>query len=322
VGKELLMEGAKPSFEELFEQVITYPDFEYQERLNELVGIDEHKDQLIKILSLLVNPSGIKEWANKHHKGANKVINFVLKRPPLVVLEGDVGSGKSELATTIGDAVARQEKIEISLLPLSLSTRGEGRVGQMTKLISAAFDYTIERAEKLKNSSGGSRGAVILLVDEADALTQSRENAQMHHEDRAGVNAFIRGVDRIGNGKLPAAVIMCTNRLSALDPAVKRRAADILKFGRPNEEQRLAVLKESFQELGLSEKQLKKVVSATGGNSNREYGFTFSDLTQRLLPAIVLDAYPNTPVTEEIILKIVTKIEPTPPFQNKPDTHE
>lgn len=311
------MEGAKPSFEELFEQVITYPDFEYQERLNELVGIDEQKDQLTKILSLLVNPSGIEEWAKKHHNGAYKVINFVLKRPPLVVLEGDVGSGKSELATTIGDAVARQEKIEISLLPLSLSTRGEGRVGQMTKLISAAFDYTIERAEKLKNSSGGARGAVILLVDEADALTQSRENAQMHHEDRAGVNAFIRGVDRIGNGKLPAAVIMCTNRLSALDPAVKRRAADILKFGRPNEEQRLAVLKESFKELGLSEKQLKKVVSATGGNCNREYGFTFSDLTQRLIPAIVLDAYPNEPVTEEIILKIVTKIEPTPPFQNK-----
>jgi AAA+ superfamily predicted ATPase len=259
----------------------------------------------------------LKIGQKKHHKKASKVVSFVLKRPPLVVLEGDVGSGKSELATTIGDAVARQEKIDISLLPLSLSTRGEGRVGQMTKLISASFDYTIERAEKLKNKSGGARGAVILLVDEADALTQSRENAQMHHEDRAGVNAFIRGVDRIGNGKLPAAVIMCTNRLSALDPAVKRRAADILKFDRPNEEQRLTVLRESFQELGLSEEQLKEVVSATGGNSNREYGFTFSDLTQRLIPAIILDAYPDHPVTAETALKISAKMEPTPPFQDK-----
>jgi hypothetical protein len=33
-------------------------------------------------------------------------------------------------------------------------------------------------------------------------------------------------VDRIANAALPAAVIMCTNRLDALDPAVKRRAAD------------------------------------------------------------------------------------------------
>src|SRR5690606_17725784 len=146
-----------------------------------------------------------------------------------------------------------------------------------TKLISAAFDYTIERAEKLKNKSGNARGAVILLVDEADALTQSRENAQMHHEDRAGVNAFIRGVDRIGNGKLPAAVIMCTNRLSALDPAVKRRAADILKFSRPNKEQRMAVLESCFKEFNLSKKQLEEVVAVTGENDDRKYGFTFSD---------------------------------------------
>jgi len=311
------MSEIKPNFDELFERVITYPDSEFQERLSELVGLEDQKARLTKILSLLVNPSGIENWVKKYHKDATKVVNLVLKRPPLVVLEGDVGSGKSELATTIGDAVARQEKIEISLLPLSLSTRGEGRVGQMTKLISTAFDYTIERAEKLKNKAGGARGAVILLVDEADALTQSRENAQMHHEDKAGVNAFIRGVDRIGNGKLPAAVIMCTNRLSALDPAVKRRAADILKFGRPNEEQRLSVLKDSFQELGLDEKQLKKVVLATGENSNREYGFTYSDLTQRLIPAIILDAYPNSPVTAERILEITINMQPTPPFQDK-----
>ena len=311
------MEGTKPSFDELFEKVITYPDPDSQERLNELVGLDNQKDRLAKILSLLVNPYGIEEWAKKNHEGATKVLNLVLKRPPLVVLEGDVGSGKSELATTIGDRIARQEKIDVSLLSLSLSTRGEGRVGQMTKLISAAFDYTIERAEKLKNKAGGARGAVILLVDEADALTQSRENAQMHHEDRAGVNAFIRGVDRIGNGKLPAAVIMCTNRLSVLDPAVKRRAADILKFGRPNEEQRFTVLKESFQELGLSEKQLKKIVLVTGESNNREYGFTFSDLTQRLIPAIILDAYPDNPVTTETALKIADKMEPTPPFYDK-----
>ena len=64
----------------------------------------------------------------------------------------------------------------------------------------------------------------------------------MHHEDRAGVNAFIRGIDRIANAKLPAAVIMCTNRLSALDPAVRRRAADVLSFARPNDEQRRVVL--------------------------------------------------------------------------------
>lgn len=66
---------------------------------------------------------------------------------------------------------------------------------------------------------------MILLVDEADALAQSRESDQMCHEDRAGVNAFIRDIDRFANGGLPAVVLMRTNRLNALDPAVRRRAA-------------------------------------------------------------------------------------------------
>ncbi|WP_224771029.1 AAA family ATPase [Pseudomonas sp. FEN] len=182
----------KPALDELFEYRVNYPDFEPQERLAKLVGLDGQKVRLAKILGLLVNSSGLTDWAKKFHPGSESVIDTVLRRPPLVVLAGDVGSGKTELAETIGDAVARQEDIGITLFPLSLSTRGQGRVGEMTQLISAAFDYTIEEAQKLKSGSGLARGAVILLIDEADALAQSRENAQMHHEDRAGVNAFIR----------------------------------------------------------------------------------------------------------------------------------
>jgi AAA+ superfamily predicted ATPase len=245
-------------------------------------------------------------------------LNYVLRRPPLIVLEGDVGSGKTELATTISDAVARQEKIDIQLFPLSLSTRGQGRVGEMTKLITAAFEFTIERAEILKNkSSSSSRGAVILLVDEADALTQSRENAQMHHEDRAGVNAFIRGIDRIANGKLPAAIIMCTNRMNAIDPAIKRRSADILTFGRPTEEQRSLVLKEPLIELGFSEGQILEIVKATGSHNKEQHGYTFSDLTQRLIPAIMLNAYPDNPVEFKSAIELVKQMNPTPPFNEK-----
>jgi len=242
-------------------------------------------------------------------------VSSVLKRLPLVVLAGDVGSGKTELAETVGDAVARLEKIDISLFPLSLSTRGQGRVGEMTQLLSAAFEHTIAEALKLKSSSTKSRGAVILLVDEADALAQSRESAQMHHEDRAGVNAFVRGVDRISKGNLPLAVIMCTNRLQALDPALRRRAADILFFGRPDESQRRAVLSDPLTQLGLSKPHIDAVVLATGSQKNRQYGFTFSDLTQRLLPAIVLDAYPTSAVNSVRALEIAREVIPTPPFQ-------
>ena len=307
----------KPTLDELFERRITYPDIEPQTRLARLVGLDDQKGRLTKILGLLVNPRGLADWAQRHHPGAQALLNTVLRRPPLVVLAGDVGSGKTELAETIGDAVARQEKIDITLLPLSLSTRGQGRVGEMTQLLTAAFDYTVAEATKLKSTSGTARGAVILLVDEADALAQSREAAQMHHEDRAGVNAFIRGIDRIANAKLPAAVLMCTNRLSALDPAVRRRAADVLSFTRPGDEQRRFVLSSSLESIGLGRHHIDALVIATGPQRDaRDYGFTFSDLTQRLLPAIVLDAYPSRAIDGARAIEIARGIIPTPPFRD------
>lgn len=309
--------SAQFSFGELFERSITYPDFEPQERLARLVGLDDYKSRLTKILGLLVNPDGLDAWAKRHHPGANDIVLTVLRRPPLVVLAGDVGSGKSELAETIGDAVARQENIEITLLPLSLSTRGQGRVGEMTKLISGAFDHTVSEAQKLRSASGKSRGGIILLVDEADALAQSREAAQMHHEDRAGVNAFIRGIDRIANAKLPVAVIMCTNRINALDPAIRRRAADVMTFSRPDDTQRSAVLSPSLSQLGFSEDQIEPLIEATGPTSTREYGFTFSDITQRLIPSIILDAYPDKPINASRALELARAIEATPPFQEE-----
>lgn len=303
-----------PTLDDLFERRITYPDFEPQERLARLVGLDDHKARLSKMLGLLVNPDGLDVWARSFHPGAEKTVSSVLNRPPLVVLAGDVGSGKSELAESIGDSVARQEQIEITLFPMSLSTRGQGRVGEMTQLLSAAFDYTFNEAAKLRAADGHTRGAVILLVDEADALAQSREAMQMHHEDRAGVNAFLRGIDRLAAGRLPAAVIMCTNRLGALDPAVRRRAADVLSFTRPNETQRHAVLDGPLKELDFTIEQIEKIVAATGVRNGVAYGFTYSDLMQRVLPAIVLDAYPNQPICAARALEIVSAMEATPPF--------
>ncbi|WP_454918544.1 AAA family ATPase [Xanthobacter sediminis] len=305
-----------PGLDELFERRHTYPDFDPQERLARLVGLDEQKARLAKILGLLVNPVGLEKWAARFHATeARPLLDVVLRRPPLVVLAGDVGSGKTELAETIGDAVARQEDIELTLFPLSLATRGQGRVGEMTQLLSAAFEHTVQAATRLKGS-GKAKGGIILLVDEADALAQSREAVQMHHEDRAGVNAFIRGIDRLANLRLPAAVIMCTNRLNALDPAVRRRAADVMAFARPNDEQRAHILSLRLGPLGVARGHIQAIVDATG-QSRTGPGFTFSDLTQRLLPAIALDAYPDRAVEGPRAVEIARAMKATPAFRDE-----
>lgn len=301
----------------LFESTMLLPDPDAQERLSRLVGLDEQKTRLSKMLGTLINSAGLKAWASRYHPGSETYVSGILKRPPLIVLCGDVGSGKTELAETIGDMVARQEDIEITLLPMSLSTRGQGRVGEMTQMVSAAFEHAYQEALKLVGPSGRARGGVILLIDEADALAQSRESSQMHHEDKAGVNAFIRGIDRLSNGGLPVAVIMCTNRLSALDPAVKRRAAEIFVFERPEAKQRHLVLSDALTPFGLSAPDIDALVDVTGPTKDRSHGFAFSDLTQRLIPSIILDAYPNSKVTASRAIQIATETMPTPPFQEK-----
>jgi hypothetical protein len=300
----------------LFERRMSYPHPDARDRLARLVGLDDHIAKLTKVLALLVHPGGLQRWGEAHHPGSTQLIDSVLARPPLVILGGEIGSGKTELAETIPDAVARAEGIEIDLLPLSLSARGQGRVGEMTQLISAAFDYTVKEAATIDKNRDGAKGAVILLVDEADALAQSRETLDLHHEEVSGVNAFIRGIDRLSSSRLPAAVIMCTNRYDALDPAVTRRAAEILEFRRPNAEQRRLLLAPKLYELGFDEDEIEAIVAATGEREGQP-GFTFSDLAQRLIPSIVLDAYPDRPILPSRALEIAEEMSATPRFVDR-----
>ena len=305
------------SLDDVFDRRLDFPDIDAQKRYVRLVGVDKAKTRLAKVLAVLVNPEGPRSWAKRFHPDASVLLDYLERRPPLVILAGDVGTGKTELAETIGDAVARQEGIGVTLYPLSLAARGTGQVGEMTKLLSTAFHYALEAAEVFKREQRRAGGGVILLVDEADALTQSRGEGQMHHEDRAGVNAFIRGVDRLAEKRLPAVVVLCTNRLSAIDPAVQRRAAEIFEFRRPDEAQRRTVIEAPLAEAGLAPLEIAKLVQMTGPTSDTEVGFTFSDLTQRLLPTLVLDAYPDRAISFTRAEEIVGEMRPTQQFRDE-----
>ncbi len=160
----------------LFDRRLSFPDPEASRRLSRLVGVEEARNILKKNLATLINPAGVREWAERFHKGAKLILGYTERRPPLIILAGDVGTGKTEIAEVIGDDVARQEGVGITLLPLSLSTRGSGRVGEMTSLLTAAFEETFNEAQKLSGEGSKSKGGIILLVDEGDALTQSRED--------------------------------------------------------------------------------------------------------------------------------------------------
>ncbi|MCY4211967.1 MAG: ATP-binding protein [Gammaproteobacteria bacterium] len=305
------------NFDDLFERRLTYPDTDARRYFDELVGIDNAKSTMVKSICIFLNPTRLEKWAEKYHSGISNLLDKIIRRPPLIILAGDVGTGKTQLAESVGDPVARKLGINITLLPVSLSARGMGRVGEMTKLISSAFGYTLTEAEKFKDREKNlSRAGIILLVDEADALAQSREMTQMHHEDKAGVNAFIRGIDRIASSRVPAIVIMCTNRLSAIDPAIKRRAAEIIEFSRPNKEQTETVLN-VISEVGVTDAEI-----STLAEISVDKGLTYSDLTQRLLPAIILNAYPDKPIQFEDIFKVLEAMLATPAFRDENNEYQ
>lgn len=302
---------------DLFEDIIELPDSAAKQRFDQLVGLDNVKSLLLKQSVILLNPTLLQKWSKEHYDKEISLLKYVLSRPPLFIFSGDVGTGKTSLAESFGDAIARQEHIGITLYRLSLKTRGNGTVGDMTKMVSSAFSTILLEGKKNAVAGKKPKNATILVIDEADALAQSRESAQMHHEDRAGVNALIRGIDTISEEHLPIIVVMCTNRLSAIDPAVKRRAADIYTFIRPNETQRLQIFEIALKDCKPTAKQLQALVEATGPDQNHSYGYTYSDIMQRFLPNIVMHFFPNQVIDFDVVVDMAKDIVPTPPFNDE-----
>lgn len=296
--------------DDLFEDVIEFPDPEAQELFNSLVGLDEFKEHLCRQVSVKLFPADLEKWWSVHHNGKSTLLSYLSKRPPLYIFAGDVGTGKTALARTFGDSIARSSKGTVKLFSISLNARGSGAVGEMTRLIGAAFDKIKQEARSTRNGRVG----YILMIDEADSLAQSREFAQMHHEDRAGVNALIRGIDDFAASAIPVAVVMCTNRMLAIDPAVQRRAALIHFFERPNFEHRRRLMQNAFSGLGFSEKDIERFAHDTGEEGKHELRYTFSDITQRLFPKIIFSCFPESAITAEVVTKAIAETKPTTSF--------
>lgn len=301
------------SQDDLFHPVVELPEPVRQARYDRLVGLDDVKRRLRKEAVLLATPDRLQAWAATHHPGGKiAALPLFTDRAPLFVFAGDVGSGKSALAESFGCDLADQLDLPVFLYRLKLSTRGSGLVGEMTTLIGDAFTHLKAQATAARTGNR-TRRVLVFVVDEADALVQSREAQQMHHEDRAGVDAFLAGIDSLAGTSLPILVVLCTNRPGALDPAVMRRAAATFTFTRPDTEQRRAILAGALQGLGLRPDTIEKLVELTGPTGSRA-GFTSSDITQRLVPAAVLDAFPDRPVHDERILTIAAELSPSPIF--------
>ena len=279
-----------------------HPQKLYELQYNELIGIDGHKKDLISALTLMLDQQRIKNWLSEHHSGKLSIANQLLSGSPLIILSGDVGCGKTALAQSVATPLAVEMKRDLFVFETPSNIRGSGLVGEISNRITEAFE---QAKRKLGSDKTG-----ILIIDEADDIATSRSQNQAHHEDRAGLNVLIKQIDTITKEKVNLAVILITNRVDALDPAVRRRTSLHLEFNRPQGEELKEVLQFIFTDIECSGQKFDDLLKYI---SEQSVPYSFSDLIQRVAKGSVQKAIEsNQPFSVELFDEVLKKTGPSP----------
>ncbi|KPM21744.1 MULTISPECIES: AAA family ATPase [Sphingomonadales] len=277
----------------IFDAETLAPDPTLTERETTLLGFNLRYERVSDQLNLLLNKGEVDSWSRGKHGGVLPIAKLVADQYPLVVFHGDVGTGKTAIAECIANRLLKESRTEDALIfRLSNRVRGSGLVGEMGSLLAEAF-------ERVTKAVGRNRRAV-LIIDEGDSIAASRAQDQSHHEDKVAVNTLIQGIDDMRRLRGRVAVILCTNRLSALDPALLRRAAIVEKFERPSEQARRELLEMDLAGLKLEASEIEELVSLSGPTDERP-GWTFSDFRTRFYPKAVAKAFPDSALTFECL---------------------
>ena len=266
-----------------------------------LVGIDAIKESLTDELAVILDRKRMDEWAQKHHAKGLGILDRSRSSSPLIILSGDVGCGKTALASCVATPVARAIDQRIVCLETPSDIRGGGHVGELSARVTEAFTQAKARAAAV--------GRAILVIDEADDLATGRSQMQAHHEDRAGVNVLIKQISQLATSTAPVALIMITNRPDVLDPAILRRAVIRLNFKRPNDKARFAVLQRILDGTQATDTQINELVELTA----KAAPYTYSDLTDRIARLALRRAWKsNQPFGVAGLKAAIAEIEPSP----------
>jgi len=241
----------------------SYPNAASKARFARLVGLTQEKALALEMLSLIFSPEEAYAWGRKHH--CETLVANLLAEPayPVLIFEGRPGLGKTELARTIGDPLARALGLPVVSYRVSLTLRGSGLVGELSQNIAKLMEFA-----KLAHLERGAN--VLLLIDEADAIAQKRDGKQpQHHEEQVGVNTLLAEIDDL-RASPGVGIIFTTNMHQALDDAVKKRTnAHWIHFRPPGTGERFYLLRRFLGER-FSAPDLRRLAHATDGFAPRD----------------------------------------------------
>lgn len=276
---------------DIFDSETVVPDAALAHRGATLLGFEQRYARVHDQLRLLLSAGQLSEWSKRHHSRALAICDLVADQYPLVVFHGDVGTGKTAMAECIANRLLTEARSEDAIIfRLSNRVRGSGKVGEMTTLLAEAL--------KRVTASVVKSGRAVLVIDEGDSIAAARSQEHSHHEDKVAVNTLIQGIDDLRRFKGRVVVILCTNRLSVLDPALLRRAAIIERFERPDDDERRQLIEMDLEGLGLTVGQVSDLVVITGPRKDAP-GWTYSDFRTRFYPAALAKAFPDSPLRYE-----------------------
>nr|CAI5852258.1 unnamed protein product [Callosobruchus analis] len=177
-------------------------------------GMDKTLEEVCKLLLHITHPEIYKSIGITPPRG------FLLHGPP--------GSGKTLLANAIAG------ELNIPLLKVAAPELVAGISGESEERIRELFDQSVKLSP------------CILFIDEIDAITPNRQNAQKDMEKRI-VAQLLSCLDELSNSESGNRVLVigATNRPDSIDPALRRagRFDREISLGIPNKDSRVQILK-------------------------------------------------------------------------------